>query len=474
MAGELVLETKVSDPYILRDGKEHIVKACLSVYASDEVKERLEGEKQINNGVDLCLLIDVSGSMFKIVGGDTTPTGRKQIIDGVKYNIVTGGTTKLDIALEAVKKVVDLLRPTDNVTVIAYDDTPHIILQNLAGSDKERITESLEKCKDYSGNTNISEALKLGRLILNNNNNGKIKKMIFMTDGVPYGDTEEAGIRQAKLIAETGISIDCLGFGGNDVNFAFLEKLAKPSNGRTELINEPEEARDMFTELFENSTEVIITNAKLELTFPKYVRVTEHYKGTPEVAYLGKVLLDRDRKATVNLVNIERNQEYKFYFLMTIPGKSSGDASLGIMNAKLEYYIPKLYGNRNFFLIRDVTVDVGDNTSLVEKDGEVERGYYEAEIKKLEDEANIARERNDFNTAIRRYEWIINRYEELGNLLAVKQYRALIDEFRENGTISIQAINNAGKTSTRPVNSATTTIKIDFPTTAALRRRRNG
>ena len=175
MAGELVLETKISDPYILCDDKEHVVKACLSVYASDEVKERLEGEKQINNGVDLCLLIDVSGSMFKIVGGETTPTGKKQIIDGVKYNIVTGGTTKLDIALEAVNKVVELLRPTDNVTVIAYDDTPHIIVQNLPGSDKERITEALEKCKDYSGNTNISEALKLGRLILNNNNNGKIK-----------------------------------------------------------------------------------------------------------------------------------------------------------------------------------------------------------------------------------------------------------------------------------------------------------
>ena len=70
-------------------------------------------------------------------------------------------------------------------------------------------------------------------------------------------------------------------------------------------------------------------------------------------------------------------------------------------------------------------------------------------------------------------EYIINRYEELGNALAVNQYRALIDEFRENGTISIQAINNAGKTSTRPVNSATTTIKIDFPTNATLRRRRN-
>ena len=105
MAGELVLETKISDSYILCDDKEHVVKACLSVYASDEVKERLEGEKQINNGVDRCLLIDVSGSMSKIVGGETTPTGKKQIIDGVKYNIVYSGPVFLCLQRQKTKKI---------------------------------------------------------------------------------------------------------------------------------------------------------------------------------------------------------------------------------------------------------------------------------------------------------------------------------------------------------------------------------
>jgi uncharacterized protein YegL len=45
----------------------------------------------------LCVLVlDVSGSMREIIGGDVRDTGRQEIIDGKLYNIVEGGTMKID------------------------------------------------------------------------------------------------------------------------------------------------------------------------------------------------------------------------------------------------------------------------------------------------------------------------------------------------------------------------------------------
>ncbi|MDR1348070.1 MAG: VWA domain-containing protein [Prevotellaceae bacterium] len=45
----------------------------------------------------LCVLVlDVSGSMREIIGGDVKYTGRQEIVDGKLYNIVEGDTMKID------------------------------------------------------------------------------------------------------------------------------------------------------------------------------------------------------------------------------------------------------------------------------------------------------------------------------------------------------------------------------------------
>lgn len=45
----------------------------------------------------LCILVlDVSGSMLEIIGGDIRYTGQTQMMDGKLYDIVEGGVTKLD------------------------------------------------------------------------------------------------------------------------------------------------------------------------------------------------------------------------------------------------------------------------------------------------------------------------------------------------------------------------------------------
>lgn len=448
MANELVLKTDFSDPYLLNHEKEKEIKVCLNVMPSEEIRKKLADVVLGNQGVDVCIVLDVSGSMYEIIDGEVKQTGRKEVIDGKTYNIVEGGTSKLDVALDAVRKVVNMLRENDTISFIAYDDNPHIIFQNYLGSNKEAILSKLDECRKFEGNTNISAALREARQILRQSSAGKTKKVIFLTDGIPYGDTEENGIREGDYLANDNISVDCLGF-GNEINFSFLEKVAAPSKGRTNIIKDGQDAEKMFTELFKKSQEVIVTNAKLKLSFSKNIRVTDHYRGTPENMYLGKVKLNEDREFKMNLSQIEKNQMYKYYFAIKVPSLPEYSGPFRIMKAELEYYVPALYGQEPTKTVQNVIIEYGDNPKYLMKNGEVENGYALAMIKRLQDEADQAKESKEGAKVVNRFEEIIKIYERLNMPNELKLHRKLLEEYKNTGDISRQAINEARNSSSK-------------------------
>lgn len=449
MANELVLQPELNEPYLLNEGKERQVKVCLSVMPSNEIRKQLAAANLKSQGADVCIVLDVSGSMREIVAGEVKSTGRTQVIDGKTYNIVEGGTSKLDAAVEAIRKLVPLLRDNDKLSFIAYEDAPHIIFNGYTGKDKDLIMSKLKDCYKFSGNTNISGALREARTILSASPKERPKKIIFLTDGQPVGDTEEDGIREGMMLAEYNISIDCLGF-GTDFNYGFMEKVVAPSKGRTNIIKTPEEAEEIFTSLFKKSQDVVITNAKLKLTFSQQVRVTDHYRGTPENLYLGKVKLpSNDRTFTLNLSQIERDQRYDYYFLITVPGQKGYKGPFRIMKAELSYFIPALYGDEVSKTVKNIVLEFGDNPALVTKNGNVERGYNLAEIKRFEDEADEARKNNSPVDAIGKYEQIIERYETLQMPTQLKIYRDVLENYKTTGNVSLQAINEARRSSTQ-------------------------
>lgn len=78
----------------------------------------------------LCVLVlDTSGSMGEVIEGEVSFTGRKEMIDGQWYDIVEGGTTKLDGLNEGLKDFYDEIYGDDNssqrieIALIAFNDT---------------------------------------------------------------------------------------------------------------------------------------------------------------------------------------------------------------------------------------------------------------------------------------------------------------------------------------------------------------
>ena len=108
---ELELSFDFDYENLLNDGLEKNVKLCASVKPSDELRRSFEKSGKAQS-THICLLIDTSDSMAIVVDdSNAVQTGKTTIgEDGKTYNVVTGGISKLHIAVESAKKVVDLMR----------------------------------------------------------------------------------------------------------------------------------------------------------------------------------------------------------------------------------------------------------------------------------------------------------------------------------------------------------------------------
>ena len=452
MSGELVLQSSFNMPYLLNDKNENQIKARFLVKPSDEV--RLELSKvDTNQGVDLCIVLDVSKSMNAFLDKTgAVKTGRTTTDEyGREVQLLSGGRSRLDVAIDSAKNVISMVRNIDNVTCIIYSDNPRVLFKNYPGNKKKIMLSEMDKIfKVRTGdNTNISAAIREARSILVNNNDMKSKKILFLTDGVPTVDNEIDGIREGEYLSEYNISIDCLGL-GKEVNLPYLEQIAAPSNGSSNFITEAYEVERLFMNIFEKAKEVVITNAKLKLTFSKSIRITDYYRGTPENVYLGKVELDKNRSCVINLGQIERNQGYNYYFNITVPSQEGYSGPLRIAKADLEYNIPALYGNKTISISQNISIEIGDNEKLASmKDGNVEIEYMLVNVKKLEREALEARDRGDSSTVLDRYNKIINIYKNLNNINEARAYEQLLDEYIKTGKISLKVLNKATNSSSK-------------------------
>ena len=195
---DLVIKTGANIPYLLSDNEEKNIIVRVGVQPSDEIRKDFMEKEKVNSGVDLCLVLDVSVSMTDVIEEDNVEYG-----------------SRFEVAKKAVESLIKNSSEEDN-------------FKNISGSDKDFMLSELNKVT-ASGNTNISAAIREARILMKEEVSDKVKKIIFVTDGIPTCDTEEDGIREAEYLGDDSISLDCLGVGNKDIKFSFLEKLSIPS-----------------------------------------------------------------------------------------------------------------------------------------------------------------------------------------------------------------------------------------------------
>jgi Ca-activated chloride channel family protein len=243
---------------------------------------------------------------------------------------------KLKNVKEAVKMVIDRLEPTDYVSVVIFDDTSQVIIPSMPCNDKPGMKAAIDQIRD-AGGTTMSLGMIQGLNELRRwNIPNAINRMILLTDGVTYGDSDRC--RQlARDAAAAGISIYPLGI-GSDWDEDLLDNIGQLSGGMpAEFIQNPTDALNLFQQQVQSAVDVAIRNATLILRLPAGVTPKKAVKVLPIIADLGPNVLS-DRQVVIPLGDLEKDKPQSVLFELMIDPRQAGLFRIG--QAELNYDVP--------------------------------------------------------------------------------------------------------------------------------------
>ncbi len=224
----------------------------------------LRVEDLVNNPtprVPICLCLDTSGSMGRVVGG--TRTGEKIFSDGQEWNVVTGGTSCISEMQLGIGQFYKAIREDETamysaeIAIVTFDDKVTCVV-DFANIDRQ---EDLPKLT-AQGNTDMGEGVNLALDLLEKRKAEYKEKgvdyfqpwLVLMTDGEPNGDREaliRAINRTRDFVNSDKLTVFPIGIGGA----ADLEVLNAFSPKRKALRLQGLQFQDFFSWLSQSVTQ---------------------------------------------------------------------------------------------------------------------------------------------------------------------------------------------------------------------------
>jgi Ca-activated chloride channel family protein len=365
-------------------------------------------------GLNLALVLDVSGSMYE---EDGTGVSRLQRVQ--------------DAALAALLK----LRPTDTLAVVAFAHDAHVVLPAAPLGDRSAAEDVIRRIDRFDvdpGGTAMDVGLRLGlEELARNAGVGRVSQVLVLTDGETTG--EQACRQLAEQAAERKTPFALMGV-GTEWNASLVKDLARLSGGKWYYIdvNDLHETHRVFLEEFGHLTASGFADVELHLWPVKDVKVKRVRQVVPEIKDM-PLAEPEERHLTVALGTLERDKASRYVLDLSLPKRPDGN-----------YVVAQL----------EVTYDAGAGQR--ESSGRVpmqvqykaaEQGYINAEVARHIDEVQIyelnknlqqAIAANDSGEVRRVAENISKKGELLGPRAAKKTMlaRQVLQEMNAGGRVS--------------------------------------
>jgi Ca-activated chloride channel family protein len=395
--------------------------------------------------VSLAVVVDTSGSMREPAPG-TTPEMVQTApvtVDGKTYNATYRGTSKLDVTIDAVRRLVqsEHLQPDDRISLIHFDDQSDVLATETVGQGRARLGDAIERLREYSGGTQMAPGLRDAEAVLRGQQDDT-RTVLLLTDGLAID--EEACREAASALAGLHARIIALGV-GEEYNEDLLAELASTTQGK------PYDFRDMtvLPEIFDAelgaATRQVVSDVEATIKTVRDVRLVSVARVYPSLADLDAA------QAPLQLGSLEAGDHTIFILELDVPERPAVRARLAQIG--VTYRVPG-EGYRGEIPPIDVTVEYTTDEALAASvDPEVMGYVQQRNVDSLVREATQQAETNP-EQAAKTLRVARSMTQRLGNRGMTVALGKAEDELRSRGTIAI------GTRKTIKLGARTQTMKV--------------
>ena len=294
----LNLKLKQSRRYLKSD-TESTIFAQLEIFSDQTTKI-------IQKNLHYCIVIDSSGSMN--LGGN------------------------MDQAKNAAINLVRGLPSTSIVSIVAFDDNVHVILDPKPASERlyiENMINSIKTGAATAMHAGISKAFDM----IQQSSSNTINRLVVITDGLPNVPPcrDEDFIQLAKKIRNSGITIGTVGIGA-DYGEDLLMKVSEFGGGKWEHVSTVNDLTKIVKDHATQMQNTIIINPELQITLMDTAELLDAIIAKPRRMQVDD-LRTNNNVISIGLKDIIKNEPHAIVLKIKVPAGSG--KNIPLLTAKI-------------------------------------------------------------------------------------------------------------------------------------------
>ena len=354
-----------------------------------------DNTQMIPPGGDKTQIVGPSGNATQMIGGTRTAMGVPmqalimEVVPGNSYavstessrehalvslrsaDVASGRRTPLNLALvidrsgsmegeplEYVKRacayVVDLLEPTDILTIVVFEEQVQVLMPARRVVNKALVKEHINRI-EVGNTTNLYDGVVAAcSQVAGVQAEGYVNRALVFTDGEPTAGLKDftSIVGMVEEQKSRGVTITVLGF-GPEYNEELLAGMARRSGGNYYYISRPE----LIPEVFRKELEVLMTtvarNLRLKLNLSRWVQVRQVYGKHPTFGV---------RTSEVTLADLERGSAQSALWELEFHPRPAGVYRV----ARIELTYDDSVSGKQERLVQDLTFEFTPDRALIQ------------------------------------------------------------------------------------------------------------
>src|SRR5262245_61697020 len=247
-------------------------------------------------------------------------------VSGSMYEEDGTGQTRLQRVRQALIDSLQLLRPSDRVSLVAFANGGAVLLSSTAVSEIARVRAAL-RCIEHSDvdttGTSMAEGIRLALQEAIGLGPTYTAYVIVLTDGETTGEDDCRAL--ARSAAESGARLSLMGL-GDGWNPSLLLEMAQLTGGRWYHLStaEPHSALRAFTEELGRLADAGFPRAQLFLRTVRDVRIKRVRRVSPEIEEV-PFNSPGDRRYVVRLGELQSSRSSSYLIDLSLPRRPDGD-----------------------------------------------------------------------------------------------------------------------------------------------------